>query len=87
MFFTTNNREDLENLIELASLQDQVTAVRLQAKLGKQNCHEDMKKLFEPVTKRIKDVSEDVTEAMMVTSEENISSVVEFKQKDSRNNE
>ena len=30
-----------------------------------------MKKVFEPVTKTIKDVSEDVTKTMMLTSKEN----------------
>ena len=58
MLFAINNREDLENLIELVSLQDQVNAVRLQDKLGKQIVHEDMKKVFEPVTKKIKNTSE-----------------------------
>ena len=71
MLFAINNREDLENSNELVSLQDQVKAVRLQDKLGKQNFHEDMKKVFEPVTKTIKDVSEDVTKTMMITSKEN----------------
>ena len=72
MLFAINNGEDLENLNVLVSLQDQVKAVRLQNKLGKQNFHEDMKKVFELVTKRIKDVSEDVTKTMMITSKENI---------------
>ena len=72
MLFATNNREDLERLNEVASLQDQVKAVRLQDKFGKQNFHEDMKKVFAPVTKTIKHVSEDVTKTtMMVTSKEN----------------
>ena len=71
MLFAINNREDLENLNELVSLQDQVKAVRLQDKLGKQNFHEDMKKVFEPVTETIKDVSEDVTKTMMISSKEN----------------
>ena len=71
MLFAINNREDLENLNELVSLQDQVKAVRLQDKFCKQNFHEDMKKVFEPVTKTIKDVSEDVTKTIMITSKEN----------------
>ena len=50
MLYSIKDREDLENLNKLASLQDQVKAVRLQDKLGKQNFHEDMKKVFEPVT-------------------------------------
>ena len=49
--FAINNREDLDKLEKLASLQDQVKVVRLQDKLGKQKFHEDMKKVFEPVTK------------------------------------
>ena len=44
MLYSNKNTEDLENLEELASLQNQVKAVRLQNKLGKQNFHEDMKK-------------------------------------------
>ena len=68
MLFAINNRENLENLNELFSLQDQVKAERLQDKFGKQNFHEDMKKVFEPVTKTIKDVSEDVTKTMMITA-------------------
>ena len=71
MLFTINNREDLETLKELVLLQDQVKAVRLQDKLGKQNFHEDMKKVFQPGTKTIKDVSEDVTKTMMITAKEN----------------
>ena len=51
MLFPFKDREDLENLNELVSLQDQVKVVRLQDKLGKQNFHEVMKKVFEPVTK------------------------------------
>ena len=50
MLFARNNREDLENLNELVSSQDQLKAVRLQDKLGKRNFHEDMKKVFEPMT-------------------------------------
>ena len=44
MLFPIRNREDLDKLEELASLQDQVKVVKLQDKLGQQNFHEDMKK-------------------------------------------
>ena len=44
MLFPIEDREDLEKLNELVSLQDQVKVVRLQDKLGKQNFQEDMKK-------------------------------------------
>ena len=46
MLYSIKDREDLENLSELASLENQVKVVRLQDKLGKQNFHEDMKKVF-----------------------------------------
>ena len=44
MLYSIKDREDLENLNELVSLQDQVKTVKLQDKIGKQNFHEDMKK-------------------------------------------
>ena len=71
MLYSIKEREDLEKLEEVASLQNQVKAVRLQDKLGKQNFHEEMKKVFEPVTKTFKDVSDDVTKTMMITSIKN----------------
>ena len=65
------DREDLEKVNELVSLENQVKNVRLQDKLGKQNFHEDMKKVFEPVTKSIKDVSEEVRKTMTENSIKN----------------
>ena len=64
MLYSIKDREDLENLNELASLQDQVKAIRLQDNLGKQNFHEDMKKVFEPVTKPLENTSQDTTKTM-----------------------
>ena len=61
MLFPIKDREDLENLNELVSLQNQAETVRLQDKLGKQNFHEDMKKVFEPVTKSLENTSQDIT--------------------------
>ena len=68
--FSIKNREDLENLNELVSLKNQVKASNLQDELGKK-IHDDMKKVFEPDTERIKDVSQDVRKAITVTLEEN----------------
>ena len=56
---------------ELVSLQDQVKYVRLQDKLGKQNFHEDMKKVFEPVTKSLENTSENITKTIAQTSLKN----------------
>ena len=45
--------------------------VRLQDKLGKQNFHEDMRKVFEAVTKSLENTSENLTEAISESSKEN----------------
>ena len=71
MLYSIKGREDLKNLEELVSLQNQVKVVRLQDKLGKQNFHEDMKKVFEPVTKSIENASQDRTKAITETSIKN----------------
>ena len=67
MLFPIKDREDLEKLNELALLQDQVKVVKLQDKLGKQNFDEDMKKVFEPVTKSLENTSENLTKAITET--------------------
>ena len=71
MLYSIKDREDLEKLNELASLQDQVKVVKLQDKLGKQNFHEDMKKVFEPVTKSLENTSEILTKAITESSIKN----------------
>ena len=68
MLYSIKNTEELEKINELVSLQNQVKVDRLQDKLGKQNFLEDKKKVFEPVTKSIKDVSEEVTKTMTENS-------------------
>ena len=71
MLYSIKNREDLENLNKLVSLQDQVKVVKLQDKLGEQNFHEDIKKVFEPVTKSLENTSENLTKAITETSIKN----------------
>ena len=71
MLFPIKDREDLEKLNKLVSLQDQVKTVRLQDKLGKQNFHEDMKKVFEPVTKSLEKSSQDITKTITESSIKN----------------
>ena len=71
MLYSIKDREDLQNLKELVSLQSQVKAVRLQDKLGKQNFHEDMKKVSEPITKSLENTSQDITKTITKTSIKN----------------
>ena len=66
--FPIKNIEDLKDLNELVSLQNQVKAVRLQDKLGKQNFHEDMIKVFEPVTKSLENTSQEKKKTITETS-------------------
>ena len=68
MLYSIKDKEDLENLEELVSLENQVKVVRLQDKLGKQNFHEDMKKVFEPVTKSIENTSQNITKTITESS-------------------
>ena len=68
ILFSNKDREDLQNLNELASLQDQVEAVVLQDKFGKQNFHEDMKKVIESLTNTIKNTSEKITKTITESS-------------------
>ena len=58
-------------LKKLATLQNQVKAVKLQDKLGKQNFNENIKKLYEPLTDTIKDVSENITRTLTENSNNN----------------
>ena len=71
MLYSIKDREDLENLEELVSLENQVKVVGLQDKLGKQNFHEDMKKVFEPVTKSIENTCQNKTKTIAETSLKN----------------
>ena len=64
MLYLIKNIEDFEILNELVSFENPVKNVKLQDKLGKQNFHENMEKVFEPVTKSINDVSEEATKTM-----------------------
>ena len=68
MLYAIKDREDMEKLEELASLKNEVNEVRLQDKLGKQIFHEDMKKVFEPVTKSLEKTSQDKTKTITESS-------------------
>ena len=71
MLYSIKDREDLKELEDLVSLQSQVKVVKLQDKLGEQNFHEDMKKVFEPVTKSLENTSNKLTKAITDSSIKN----------------
>ena len=87
--FALNNREGLEKLGELASLQNQVQEVTVQDQLGEQNYHQNVKKLYEPLTDTIKNTSENLTKTIAETSiinnkaiedlNENVSELMNYK--------
>ena len=81
MLFPIKDREELNKLEELASLQDQVKVVKLQDKLGKQNFHEDMKKVFEPVTKSFENTSQDITKTLTENSIKNNKAIENLNEK------
>ena len=64
MLFPIKNREDLQNLNEAVSLQNQVKVMRLQEKLGKQNFHEDLREVFEPITESLENTSDKITKTI-----------------------
>ena len=66
--FPIKDREGLKNLDELASSQNQVKAVRLQDKFGKQNFHKDMRKVFKPMIDAIKNTAENITKTITKSS-------------------
>ena len=71
MIFPIKNVEDLQKLNELNSLETQVKAKSLQDKLGEQIFHGNIEKAFEPITKAIKHVSEEVTKTIIENSNNN----------------
>ena len=75
MLYSIKDREDLEKLEDLVSLQNQVKVAKLQDKLGEQNFHEDMKKVFEPVTKSLENTSQNITKTIAETSLKNNQSI------------
>ena len=81
MLFPIKDREDLEKLNEAVSLQNQVKIVRLQDKLGKQNFHEDMTKVFEPLTDTLKKTSENITKTITENSINNNKAIENLNEK------
>ena len=81
MLYSIKNIEDLEKLNEAVSLQKQVQEVRLQNKLGDQNYHEHMNKLFKPMTDAIKNTSENITKTITENSINNNKAIENLNEK------
>ena len=81
MMFPIRNVEDLQNLNEAVSLQNEVKVVRLQDKLGKQNFHEDMTKVFEPLTDTLKKTSDNITKTFTESSINNNKTIENLNEK------
>ena len=81
MLFPIRNVEDLQNLNEAVSLQNEVKVVRLQDKLGEQNFHEDMTKVFEPLTDTLKKTSENITKTITENSINNNKAIENLNEK------
>ena len=79
--FPIRNVEDLQNLNDAVSLQNQVKVVRLQDKLGKRNFHENMEEVFEPFTDTLKKTSENTTKAITETSVNNNKAIEKLNEK------
>ena len=81
MLYPINNREDLKKLDEAVTLQNQRQEVRLQDRLGGQNYHEDIKKLFKPMTDTIRNTSENVIKTLTENSINNNKTIENLKEK------
>ena len=81
MIFPIRIIEDLQNLNKAVSLQNEVKVVRLQNKLGEQNFHEDMTKVFEPLTDTLKKTSENITKSITESSINNNKAIENLNEK------
>ena len=81
MLFPIRNVEDLQNLNEAVSLQNQVKVVRLPDKIGKQNLHEDMEEVFEPLTNTLKKTSDNITKTITETPIKNNKAILDLNEK------
>ena len=62
--YSIKNTEDLESLNKIVSLQNQVIEVLLQKRLDEQNYHENIRKIYEPITDAIEKTSKISTKTM-----------------------
>ena len=81
MMFPIRNVEDLQNSNQAVPLQNQVKVVRLRDKLGKQKFHEDLKEVFEPITKSLEKTSQNITKTITETSNKNNKAISDLNEK------
>ena len=81
MMFPIKDREDLQKLNEVVSLQNEVKVVRLQNKLGEQNFHENMTKVFEPLTDTLKKTSDNIAKTITENSINNNKAIENLNEK------
>ena len=81
MLFPIRNVEDLQNLNESVSLQNQVKVARLQDKLGKQNFREDLSEVVEPITKSLENTSDKITKTITENSINNNKAIENLNEK------
>ena len=62
-------------------LQNQVKVVRLQDKLGRQNVHQKMEEVFEPITDTLKKNSENITKSVTENSIKNNKAIENLNEK------
>ena len=79
--FPIRNIEDLQNLNEAVSLQNQVKVVRIQYKLGGQNVHQNIEEVFEPLTDTLKKNSENITKCITENSINNNKAIENLNEK------
>ena len=72
---------------ELVLFHSQKKTLRLHDNLRRQNFHEVMRKVFEPDTKTIEDVSQDVAKTMTENSKEKNKRTIGHERQTSRNND
>ena len=79
--YSIENRDFFEHLNKVVSLHNQVEELKLQDRFGKQKFHENVRKVYEPLTDKIKNFSGDITKTMTETSIKNKKNIREFKRK------
>ena len=81
MLFPIKNREDFRKTEEVALIQTQIKELRLQDKLGEQNYHRNVEKLYERLTDTIKNTFEILTNTFTETSIKNNKAIENLNEK------